>query len=689
MSQQVVNTGIVANDGTGDTLYAAMNKINANFTDLYSGTSVNNTITVGNSVIVNNSLTVGNSSVNTYVNSTFVGIMTSTVNVVSNSSTITTSNALGSVAVSPTAITIGANGISTLTLGNSTVNAVSNNTVLTFSNSTVTSSYGINGANINSGSVYINLGNSTINSVSNSSSHIISNSTYSVSIGLPTVSIGNGSVNSTVNSTMVSSNTINATSMLIVGAPSGYNFVGIAPIEVNGNSNNYVEAVLQNANTGTNASGDFIATADSGNDSVNYVDLGINGSNYSNASYNIGGSLDGYLYTSNSNLVIGTAANNGLIKFHANGTTSADLKVTISANALTLANNVYLNGNVASFLGSVNAYSAQVTNGMYSVGQFNGTFTDGIVVDYVTNNGRISVGTGDALTFYTGGVATTTMAVINTIGISTGSGGGTATGGITISSSNVTIGNSTVNVSTNSTHFFAGNSTVYGFGNSTTDALVSTAGNNLLTPTSLVINSASGTGSVTVGNSSSCTVVGIGIVTIGNSTVNVSTNSTHFFAGNSTYYGFGNSTTDAIISPAGNNVLTPTSLTINSASGTGSVTVGNSTACTIIGIGTVSSVNATVTSNTLTLGTSTSAANGYTFLPNGLKMVWGYVAANATVGAVTFTSAFTTNAYSITATSNTPGGTYVPAVTAWTKTGATILTTNATSANIFWQAIGV
>ena len=76
--------------------------------------------------------------------------------------------------------------------------------------------------------------------------------------------------------------------------------------------------------------------------------------------------------------------------------------------------------------------------------------------------------------------------------INTGNGASSVVGGVTVSSSNVTIGNSTVNVSTNSTHFFAGNSTYYGFGNSTTDAIISPAGNNVLTPTSLTINSASG-----------------------------------------------------------------------------------------------------------------------------------------------------------------------------------------------------
>ena len=70
-------------------------------------------------------------------------------------------------------------------------------------------------------------------------------------------------------------------------------------------------------------------------------------------------------------------------------------------------------------------------------------------------------------------------------------------------------------------------------------------------------------------------------------------------------------------------------------------------------------------------------------------MNWGWVSANSSSGAVTFTSGFGTNAYIVTATSNTPGATYVAAVTAWSSVGATILTSNATAANVYWMAIGV
>ena len=58
-------------------------------------------------------------------------------------------------------------------------------------------------------------------------------------------------------------------------------------------------------------------------------------------------------------------------------------------------------------------------NGFYSNSTFAGSpvYGDGIVMDYITGNGRISVGSSDGLTLYTGGVANIVMAISNTTGL--------------------------------------------------------------------------------------------------------------------------------------------------------------------------------------------------------------------------------------------------------------------------------
>ena len=55
--------------------------------------------------------------------------------------------------------------------------------------------------------------------------------------------------------------------------------------------------------------------------------------------------------------------------------------------------------------------SVVAANGLYSVGSYSGSYSDGTVVDYVTGNGRISVGPADNLTLYAGGPANTSIGV--------------------------------------------------------------------------------------------------------------------------------------------------------------------------------------------------------------------------------------------------------------------------------------
>jgi len=96
----------------------------------------------------------------------------------------------------------------------------------------------------------------------------------------------------------------------------------------------------------------------------------------------------------------------------------------------------------------------------------------------------------------------------------------------------------------------------------------------------------------------------------------------------------------------------------------------------------------TLSTNTLNLGSSTNAANGFTYLPNGFKMNWGWVSANSSTGTVTFSSAYSTNVYVVTATSNSAVATYQAAVVSQNSTSASIRTANVASTNVFWQAIG-
>ena len=111
---------------------------------------------------------------------------------------------------------------------------------------------------------------------------------------------------------------------------------------------------------------------------------------------------------------------------------------------------------------------------IYAPGTFQGTFTDGIVVDYATGNGRISVGSSDGITFYNGGVANTnigsvssggawTLPADSTIhGVTVGQGAGSVSTNNVLGSSalasnttgnnNVAVGTSALNASTTASY---------------------------------------------------------------------------------------------------------------------------------------------------------------------------------------------------------------------------------------------
>ena len=83
-----------------------------------------------------------------------------------------------------------------------------------------------------------------------------------------------------------------------------------------GNSNNYLQLNIQNTNTGTSASSDIVATADNGTETSNYIDMGINGSNFSGP---IGDPNDAYLYSAGNHLHIGNITPGQPVQFFVGG----------------------------------------------------------------------------------------------------------------------------------------------------------------------------------------------------------------------------------------------------------------------------------------------------------------------------------------------------------------------------------
>lgn len=77
--------------------------------------------------------------------------------------------------------------------------------------------------------------------------------------------------------------------------------------ELYANVNNFAQFYAQNLNSGSEASTDIVAYNDEGDGTYNFIDMGINSSNYTSATYPIFTASSGYVYNDGGELLIGTA----------------------------------------------------------------------------------------------------------------------------------------------------------------------------------------------------------------------------------------------------------------------------------------------------------------------------------------------------------------------------------------------
>jgi len=103
-------------------------------------------------------------------------------------------------------------------------------------------------------------------------------------------------------------------------------------IQARGTINNYLQFNIQNLSQGGVASSDVVATADNGTEDVNYIDMGINSSNYNNNTGILGYPNTAYLYSTGNDFTIGnTTASKSLI-FFTGGLADASERMRIDGN---------------------------------------------------------------------------------------------------------------------------------------------------------------------------------------------------------------------------------------------------------------------------------------------------------------------------------------------------------------------
>ena len=148
-----------------------------------------------------------------------------------------------------------------------------------------------------------------------------------------------------------------------------------------GNANAYVQLSINNANAGTDASTDFIAYANNGDDNSGWIDMGITSSTFDAANFGITGKNDGYIFMSAPTPTAANVSNKVLTNNVVTLTTSA-------AHGFSTSNSVTITGVDATF------------NGVYTItGVTSNTFT---YAKTAANVGSAAVSPVGVATRYTG-----------------------------------------------------------------------------------------------------------------------------------------------------------------------------------------------------------------------------------------------------------------------------------------------
>ena len=223
-------------------------------------------------------------------------------------------------------------------------------------------------------------------------SKLVPNANVSFSLGSSTEYWANGYIGNIISTTVSATGNVtggNITTTGLLAVTGNANIVGTATTGIGavtagatntllantvagftGNVNNYTQVTFQNLNTGTDATADYILTADNGSDSVNYGDFGIINSGYDNGTPtnslgNIVYAADTYIYAqgnvsntsqSGGNLVIGTTTAAKTVKIFAGGNTNSALVANISNTGVAVTGAITATGNVTAqnFTGNIN-----------------------------------------------------------------------------------------------------------------------------------------------------------------------------------------------------------------------------------------------------------------------------------------------------------------------------------------------
>jgi len=117
--------------------------------------------------------------------------------------------------------------------------------------------------------------------------------------------------------------------------------------ELYANINSFAQMYAQNYNSGSEASGDFVVYRnDAANDTAKFVDMGINSSNYSSASYPIFSAGSAYVFNDGGEMFIGSATDDLILFAGGVGTGNWAVRVDKTTQAVTTKSDVNVGGDL-------------------------------------------------------------------------------------------------------------------------------------------------------------------------------------------------------------------------------------------------------------------------------------------------------------------------------------------------------
>jgi hypothetical protein len=139
-----------------------------------------------------------------------------------------------------------------------------------------------------------------------------------------------------------------------------------------GNHTNYAQINVKNTNSGSNASTDFVVTADNGTETLHFIDLGINSSTYQGGF--VGRENDAYLLNVGKDLYVGTIGGENypskLHLFANNGWENPQVTVH-TGSQVTFNTPEYSDGYMYEFSGSIKSQNDISIDGSLNIGSVN------------------------------------------------------------------------------------------------------------------------------------------------------------------------------------------------------------------------------------------------------------------------------------------------------------------------------